>query len=86
MEAVLTEVYHFSYHLMEVLNLEYNADVKLPYPIKEKEYKIADVFINPTKITEKHKWVKWSEAVKYLLIDWKHLMTVHVIYGMDWLA
>lgn len=83
MEGILTEVYHFSYHMMQNLGLQYNEQVKLPYLIKEKQFKIADIFINPNKIVQKSKWTRWSEAVKYLLINWKHLMTIHVIYGKD---
>lgn len=60
MEALLVEFAHLNFHMFEKLNLEHNQDVKLPYIIKHKQFKIADIYINPNKITDKQKWNKWS--------------------------
>jgi hypothetical protein len=44
--------------------------------IEKKEGKILDLFVNPLKLEEKTKWSQWTKAMRYFLIDFKHILTI----------
>ncbi len=38
-----------------------------------------DLFIDPLKIDERLRWNNWTKAMRYFLIDFKHILDVYAI-------
>ena len=63
--------------------MEYEEDLKLPFLINTSQCKILDLYVNPTRIDEKNKWAQWTKAMRYFLIDFKHLLTITSLKDQD---
>lgn len=38
-----------------------------------------DLFVSPSKIDDKNKWSQWTKAMRYFLIDIKHILTISLL-------
>ena len=34
------------------------------------------MYVNPLRLEEKNKWSQWTKGMRYMLIDFKHLLTI----------
>ena len=38
-----------------------------------------ELSVNPSKIEDKGKWNHWTKAMRYFLIDLKHILTISLL-------
>jgi hypothetical protein len=62
-------------YIHKMSNTECLELLKLRFPI-EKEGKIGDKNVNPTKLDDKSKWTEWSKAMRYFLVNFKYMLTI----------
>jgi hypothetical protein len=62
-------------YIHKIPNIECLDSLKLRFPI-EKDGKIGDKNVNPTKLDDKNKWIEWTKAMRYFLIDFKYMLTI----------
>ena len=78
LDALLVELNELNQHIQEIEKKieESEEELKLPFPINTKEVKILDMYVNPLRLEEKNKWTQWTKGMRYMLIDFKHLLTI----------
>lgn len=51
----------------------------MPFLINTTEYKVVDLWVDPLKHEERTRWTSWTKAMRYFMIDFKHMATVYAI-------
>ena len=65
------------YYKHKIFNIRKN--IKLPFSINPNDGKIVDLYIDPLRIDERIRWNLWTKAMRYFIIDYKHILTVYCI-------
>jgi hypothetical protein len=53
--------------------------MNLPFEFDEKNCKIGEYYIDPTKLDDRNKWISWTKAMRYFLINFNHLLTIYAV-------
>lgn len=79
LEAMLAETAFLCEHILEAESMEFSEEFRIPFLINVGESKVVDLWIDPLKLEERARWGSWTKAMRYFLIDFKHIATLFAI-------